>query len=359
MTRYVAFATKGLEDVAAAELADTLADRLDWLRPGTKHVLFATTSTPPPAGSLSTTADSSASGAAHSDAVILRHLTTVDDVCVVAAESSTVSTADDLRKLLAAIAPAVDAIRPLRGVDDTFSVTVTAARTSLGTSADIAGVVADALARAFAGTCEKRLGHRWTYVYFWMAVPPCSGCACSSGHCPIGTIGPSTGLARCAPPWPRPWSDWPGPTAPRTTCGILSAVRARSWPRRARPDITYAAATSTRTAVTVTQANLGPGVEVEVADAASPTTWYRHNTVDTVLANLPWGKQISLTAAASLYAQVGVGVAQLAARGGRASLLTTEPDRLAAAIRRASPSLFVSRRRLGLLGQTPTLLTIG
>ena len=112
-------------------MASALADRLEWLRPGTKHVLFATTGTPA------------------TDVDPIRRLTTVDDVCVVAAESAQVSTAEDLRALLPHLTDAVDALGALRPLDATFSVTVTAAAHAGGYLGDITAIVTSTVQAQF------------------------------------------------------------------------------------------------------------------------------------------------------------------------------------------------------------------
>jgi tRNA (guanine6-N2)-methyltransferase len=346
VTRYVAFATKGLEDVAARELVELMGLLPDEPRLGAKHILFSTDR------ELSADVDT------------LRGLATVDDVCLLLADSADVSTARDLSELLADLDPALSRLREIRPLGDTFSVTVTAARSPLGSSADIAAITA--------GVVGRQLG--------WQ---PLDG-----ARAPVDVrvfLDGTTGLTGVRV-LDRPLADRPyrlvhrkGALRPTVAAAMVRLACQDGQPHRVWDPFCGSGtilAEAYRAGHTVSGSDLDPAAvaaatenllsldpelvgRVEQADAASVGTWYRHNNVDTVVTNLPWGKQVSIQSAASLYGQVGVGVATLAARGGRACLLTTEPDRLAAAIRRAAPGLPVTRRRLGLLGQVPYLLTVG
>jgi 23S rRNA G2445 N2-methylase RlmL len=116
------------EDIAAAELTELLGQRPDQVRVGTKHVLFATSV----------------------EVNTLRKLTTVDESCQSVVDPVTVTTADDLRDLLTDRSDFSDALRhigTLRPLDEAFSVTVTAARSPVGSSQDIIAIVEDVVAR--------------------------------------------------------------------------------------------------------------------------------------------------------------------------------------------------------------------
>ncbi|HEU5416047.1 MAG TPA: hypothetical protein VFV41_00045 [Streptosporangiaceae bacterium] len=76
-----------------------------------------------------------------------------------------------------------------------------------------------------------------------------------------------------------------------------------------------------------------------------------------VASNLPWGKQIQLPREGELFDAIAALVAPRLAAGGGCALLTTSGDRLAARIRRRAPDAQISTRRLGLLGQTPAIVT--
>ena len=346
MTRpYAAFATKGLEDVAAAELAELLGQRLIKPQVGTKHVLFATSA----------------------DADTLRGLTTVDDVCQLVADPAAVSTADDLREIVveqADFSSALEQVAALRPLDETFSVTVTAARSPVGSSREIAEIVEDSLAQRLGWQVRRHTRAPIDVRVFLDGGAALLGVRVFAG--PLsdrpyrlvhrkGALRPTVAAAmvRLACDDGRPHRLWD----PFCGSGTILAEAALAGHTAYGSDLDPAAVAATMENLTTLPAGLG--AQVELADAASEDSWRRHNNVDTVVTNLPWGKQIAIDAGTRMYAQIGLGVARLAGRGGRACLLTTEPDRLAAAIRRAARDLPVTRRQLGLLGQVPWLLTVG
>ena len=73
--------------------------------------------------------------------------------------------------------------------------------------------------------------------------------------------------------------------------------------------------------------------------------------------NLPWGKQIRLDRRGDLFDAVAGIVARGLERGGACALLTTYEDQLAARLRRHIPTARIHTRRIGLLGQTPGIVT--
>lgn len=344
--RYLAFATKGLEDVAAAELTELLRLSPGQARTGTKHVLFAT----------------------DAEADTLLALTTVDDVCELVADPADVSTAHDLRDLLerADLAGASGHVAALRPLDGTFSVTVTAARSPVGSALDIATIAADTIGRRLRWQLRTDTRAPVDVRIFLDGTAALIGVRMSDG--PLsdrayrlvhrrGALRPTVAAAmiRLACADGRTHQIWD----PFCGSGTLLAEAALAGHTVYGSDLDPdAIAATTANLAQLARTTPAGSAGLEVADATTEATWRRHSTVDTVMANLPWGKQIAISSAAALYAGVGLGVARVAARGGRACLLTTDPDRLAAAVRRVAPSLLVVRRKLGLLGQTPSLLTI-
>ena len=96
---------------------------------------------------------------------------------------------------------------------------------------------------------------------------------------------------------------------------------------------------------------------IENADFTSLKTWQKHRSVDAIVSNLPWGKQVGIKSKQALYNSIASGVAQLARRGGVGVLLTAEPQPIVQRLSR-DPDVTVDERRIGLLGQTPTILII-
>ena len=79
--------------------------------------------------------------------------------------------------------------------------------------------------------------------------------------------------------------------------------------------------------------------------------------VPLTVGNLPWGKQIRLDRRGDLFDAVAGIVARGLERGGACALLTTYEDQLAARLRRRVPTARIRTRRIGLLGQTPGIVT--
>jgi predicted RNA methylase len=75
-----------------------------------------------------------------------------------------------------------------------------------------------------------------------------------------------------------------------------------------------------------------------------------------VASNLPWGKQVRLASHRELFDAIAALTAQAVADGGASALLTTSPEQLVARIRRRAPTARITTRRIGLLGQTPTVV---
>jgi 23S rRNA G2445 N2-methylase RlmL len=346
---YVAFATKGLEDVAAAELARILGQPVARLTIGTKHILFD----------------------AADDIATLHQLTTVDDVGIVLAVPSELDSAEALRHELTKAADfdaALAVVSRLRPIDATlggsFSVTVTAARSPLGSSAEIAAVVGEAVTarlgwqpreadrapidlRVFADGASTILAVR-------LFAGPLSDRSYRRVHV-RGALRPTVAAAmvRLARDDGRPHRIWDPFCGSGTILAEAALAGHEVYGTELDPAVASAAAENLSTVDPVL------GTRIVQGDSTSYATWRDHQDADTVVANLPWGKQVALNRGSVLYDAVGLGVARLHQRGGRAVLLTTEPDRVAGAIRRVAPGLAMQRRRIGLLGQTPTILSVG
>jgi len=339
----VAFATKGLEDVTADELRDVLGAAGRVVETGTKHVRFSLSGAPG----------------------VLQRLVTADDVCLLLAGPLTVRTVEDLEGALAERAdfPAVlAAVAALRPPDGTFSVTVTAARSPLGPGAKIAGVAAGAVARRLGWHARERERAPVDVRVFLDGTSALLGVRLFDAPLVqrdyrrvdlMGSLRPTVAAAMVRLTCPDGgrrdvWDPFCG-------SGTVLAESLRAGHRVAGTDIDP-------DAVAAARANLGAidgslAARVEFGDSGTPAAWRRHQDADTVLTNMPWGKQVSIRNAAVLYDVLGAGVAQVVARGGRVGVLTAEPDRLVAATRRAGGTPRVTRRRIGLLGQSPSFVS--
>jgi 23S rRNA G2445 N2-methylase RlmL len=96
---------------------------------------------------------------------------------------------------------------------------------------------------------------------------------------------------------------------------------------------------------------------IERADSTSPKTWKKHQSATAVVTNLPWGKQVAIKSKQALYDSVSAGAADLVRRSGTSVLLTAEPKLIQQRLK-TDHAVRIAERRIGLLGQTPTVLTI-
>ena len=96
---------------------------------------------------------------------------------------------------------------------------------------------------------------------------------------------------------------------------------------------------------------------IECADSTLPRAWKKHQSATAVVTNLPWGKQVPIRSKQALYDSISAGTAELVHRGGTSVLLTTEPKLIQQRLKR-DDAVRVEERRIGLLGQTPTILAV-
>lgn len=338
-----AFAVKGLEDVVAAEVRARLPTSDVDIR--VKHVLFRTPWSP----------------------ARLRALRTADDVCVLLARPVAVRTEDELRAAVrdgAGVEAVLPLLRPLRELDGTFSVTVSAVRSPVGPSRRVAEVVSGALRDRLGWTprctarapVDVRVFLDGDYALLGVRVfdEPLS----NRGYRTVpvtGSLRPTVAAAMVLLAFPdgpprRLWDPFCG-------SGTIPAEAALLGHEVDGTDLDPTAVAAARENLRSVRPDLWS--RVEQGDSTTAAVWRRHAGVDGVLSNLPWGKQVAIASRSALYTSVGAGAAAVAARGGRACLLTVEPERLAAAVRRVAPAVPVRTRRLGLLGQTPSLIVVG
>lgn len=82
-------------------------------------------------------------------------------------------------------------------------------------------------------------------------------------------------------------------------------------------------------------------------------------SVDTIVSNLPFGRQVGTTAELStLYANLVAEVARVLRPAGRAALLTSQPAPLRAALTSVPTLQIAAQREISLYGQTPTVVII-
>jgi tRNA (guanine6-N2)-methyltransferase len=336
-----AFVTRGLEDIAAAEIGEmsVIAGGIE-TRP--KVVLTQV-----------------------SDVRGLRRLRTVDDVAVVSASSPSVH---DLQALLSLVIEQADlektieqALRTDR-LDGTFSITVSAAHVPYGTS----GVIEEAVASAISARYEWRytelqrapidirvfIDGTWALIGVRLFDEPLSRRTYRVVNL-RGALRPTVAaaLVRIANPdggRPRIWDPFCG------SATILCEAAEQGYEVWGT-DIDSEAVDASRE--NLAAVNREYWSRIECADSTLLKTWKKHQSATTVVTNLPWGKQVAIKSKQALYDSVSAGTAELARRGGTSVLLTTEPKLIQQRLKRDS-AVRVEERRIGLLGQTPTILAV-
>lgn len=335
------FVTRGLEDIAAAEVGQTLAaaSALE-IRP--KVVLTRAC-----------------------DVRGFRRLRTVDDVALVSASSPAVNEMQDLLSLVTEQADLETTIeQALRAdrLDGTFSITVSAAHVPYGTSGVIEQAVASAISARY-GWRHLQLQRApvdirvfidgtWALIGVRLFDEPLSRRAYRVVNV-RGALRPTVAaaLVRIASPGGgrvRIWDPFCG-------SGTILCEAAEQGHVVWGTDIEHGAVDASRE--NVAAVNREYWSHIECADSTSPRTWKKHQSVTAVVTNLPWGKQVAIKSKQALYDSVSAGTAELARRGGIAVLLTTEPKLITQRLRRED-AVRIDERRIGLLGQTPTILTV-
>lgn len=336
-----AFVTRGLEDIAAAEIGETsaAADGLE-IRP--KAVLTRAR-----------------------DVRGFRRLRTVDDVAVVSASSPRVSDMQDLLSLVTEQADLEKTIeQALRAdrLDGAFSVTVSAAHVPYGNSAVIEEAVASAISGRY-GWCHLErqrapidvrvfIDGTWALIGVRLFDEPLSRRTYRVVNV-RGSLRPAVAaaLARIASPGQgrrRIWDPFCG-------SGTILCEAAEQGHEVWGTDIDPGAVDASRE--NIAAVNREYWSRVDCADSTSSKAWKKHQSATAVVTNLPWGKQVAIKSKQALYDSVSAGAVELARRGGIAVLLTTEPKLIKQRLDR-NDAVRIEERRIGLLGQTPTILTV-
>jgi tRNA (guanine6-N2)-methyltransferase len=336
-----AFVTRGLEDIAAAEIGETSAA----------------------AGSIETR--SKLALMQTSDVRRLRRLRTVDDVAVVSASSPSV---EDLQALLSLVTEQADLEKAIEQaqrtdrLDGTFSITVSAAHVPYGTSSEIEEVVAGAISARYEWRYVKLqrapidirvfIDGTWALIGVRLFDEPLSRRAYRVVDL-RGALRPTVAaaLVRIASKGsgrPRIWDPFCG------SATILCEAAEQGYEVRGT-DIDPEAVEAARE--NLAAVNPEYWNRIECADSTSPKTWKNHQSSTAVVTNLPWGKQVAIKSKQALYDGVSAGAAELVRRGGISVLLTTEPKLVQQRLK-GDGAARIEERRIGLLGQTPTILTI-
>jgi tRNA (guanine6-N2)-methyltransferase len=341
MATFAAFVTRGLEDIAAAEMTAS-SNGIRPLETRPKVVM-----------------------AEAADPRAFRHLRTLDDVAIVSAQSASVGDLEDLSSLVADsgdLERSIELARRADRLDGSFSVTVSAAHVAYGP----ASVIEDAVARSI----SARYG--WEHVQLQRA--PIDVRAFIDGTSALigvrifdeplskrsyrvinvrGALRPTVAaaLVRIATMDKKKQSVWDPFCGSGTILCEAASLGLEVW----GTDIDPEAIEASRENILAVKREYWS--RIENADSTSPKTWQKHRSATAVISNLPWGKQVAISSKRALYDSVGSGVADLAGRGGTGVLLTTEPKAIMQRLQRET-GLSIDERRIGLLGQTPAILTV-
>jgi len=336
-----AFVTRGLEDIAATEIGQTsaAADGIE-IRP--KVVL-----------------------AQARDVRGFRRLRMVDDVAVVSASAPAIG---DLQALLSLAAEQSDLKNTIEQaqrtdrMDGTFSVTVSAAHVPYGTSSDIEQAVASAISARYEWRYMQLqrapidirvfVDGTWALIGVRLFDEPLSRRAYRVVNL-RGALRPTVAaalvrIATAGSGRPRIWDPFCG------SATILCEAAEQGyevWGTDIDPEAVEAAREN------IAAVNREYWNRIECADSTSPKAWKKHQSATAVVTNLPWGKQVAIKSKQALYDSVSTGAAELVRRGGVCVLLTTEPKLIAQRLKR-DDAVQIEERRIGLLGQTPTILVI-
>lgn len=341
LATFAAFATRGLEDVAVAEIAAS-SKAIEPIEARTKVVLCRGAS--PEA---------------------FRYLRTVDDVAAVAAHSPAIKDSLGLTALIADggdLEGAIETAGRTDRLDGSFSVTVSAAHTSLGPAAEIEQIVARAITAQHGwkhlqmqrSSIDVRvfIDGTWTLIGVRISDQPLSRREYRVVNV-RGSLRPTVAaaLVRLAVHESKPQRVWDPFCGSGTILCEAALLGHDVWGTDIEPE-----------AVDATRANISTVKRqfwgrIDNADSTSPKTWQKHRDVAAVVSNLPWGKQVPIKSKQALYDAIASGVADLGRRGGTGVLLTSEPARIIQRLRREN-GIAVDERRIGLLGQTPTVLTV-
>jgi len=341
MVAVCAFVTRGLEDIAAAEIGEMSAAG-GGIETRTKVVLTQA-----------------------ADVGGFRRLRTVDDVAVVSASSPSVESLESLLLLVgeqADLEKTIEQARRTDQLDGTFSITVSAAHVPYGSS----GVIE----KAVAGAVSARYGWRhsqlqrapidvrvfidgtWALIGVRLFDAPLSRRQYRVVNV-RGALRPTVAaslvrIAASVRSRPRIWDPF---------CGSATILceAAEDGYEVWGTDIDHEAIEAARE--NLAAVNREYWTHIECADSTLPNAWKKHQSATAVVTNLPWGKQVAIKSKQALYDCVSWGAVDLVRRGGVSILLTTEPNHIQRRLKRAK-AVRVEEQKIGLLGQTPTILTI-
>lgn len=104
--------------------------------------------------------------------------------------------------------------------------------------------------------------------------------------------------------------------------------------------------------------NLSYKIEGHIRQLNAINTHWDNNYFDCAISNLPWDKQIEVESITNLYAGTLREYARIIKKDGVVCLLVSKPDLLIKYVKKYFPNHIINSYKIGLLGQTPTIVFI-
>lgn len=295
----------------------------------------------------------------------LRALHTVDDVGVVLAQPASVATEAELREYLDTRLTRevlIVAAQTVVGFEERFSVTVSVARSPVGVGQVLGAIVSDHVVKV-TGWRARELEREaldirifadrsWLFLARRMFGSPLTvrpyrlvnlrGALRPTAAAAMVRLTPAVHGGR------RVWDPYCGSGTVLAEAALLGN---EVWGTDLDDEAVAAARQNVGVVARESWSRISRG------DSTTPAEWRRHENCDVVIANIPWGKQVDIVSARALYDSLAIGCSALISRGGTACILTNDPERLKSALKRTTNAKS-TERRLGLLGQTPSIVLV-
>ena len=337
---YIAFVTRGLEQVAAAELS-RLLDDLAIVEIGAKRIMFATAQ---PAAQLIT-------------------LRTVDDLCLLVAKVEPVTDLETLRAACAGIDfnRYRDSVGEYRALDDRFSITPSLAGLKEFTAPQLVEALRDDLARRYPWSFSERdhtnfdlrvfIDRTQAYIAVRLTAESLMHRSYKIQSKP-GSLRPTVAAAmiQLAARDRRPLSivdDFCGSGTILCEAALLGH--------------TVSGGDIDPQSVAISQANLsraGFRRDSHVRALDATRTRWPDSFYDCAISNLPWGKQVDLRSIAELFAGAVKEYARIVKDQGTLCLLTPRPEPLIKYARTLMKGCRVSTLPISFTGQSPTIVVV-
>ncbi|QQS39107.1 methyltransferase domain-containing protein [Candidatus Woesebacteria bacterium] len=334
--KFIAYTVKGLEEIAKDELFQ-LTPNAEVLEVGPKRIIFEI-----------------------DEAMPLLKLTTVDDIGLLVSQYKGINIDEITSNILELnFGEAKDKLRDIRKIEDTFSVTVSKARTQIDTN-DLQVKIANALIDKYKWeytqldhtTFDVRvfIDKKDIYVSVRLTEKPLFHRTYKVASV-IGALKPTIASAMV-----RLAIQGTKGLVVDSFCGsgTILAEALGAGNEVYGGDISGEAIEVCKT----TLRNMGyePSDKIKEQDATK-TNW-PDNYFDFAISNLPWDKQIKIDSVTNLYIGTLSEYARMVKPLGSICLLVSNPDLLVKLAKKYFPNRKIGKLTIGVLGQKPTIVTI-